>query len=61
MSISEQKGLFREDEYYSAGKMTSRPSSVEPLSLHVALVTLAILIGLGILEGLRWIEQATYA
>ena len=61
MSIDEQKGLFREDEYYSAGKMTSRPSSVEPLSLHVALVTLAILIGLGILEGLRWIEQATYA
>ena len=61
MSIEEQKGLFREDEYYSAGKMTSRPASVEPLSLHVALVALAILIGLGILEGLRWIEQATYA
>ncbi|WP_216692537.1 sodium/glutamate symporter [Dietzia psychralcaliphila] len=61
MSIEEQKGLFREDEYYSAGKMTSRPASVEPLSLHVALVAVAILIGLGILEGLRWIEQATYA
>ncbi|MFN3338359.1 MAG: sodium/glutamate symporter, partial [Dietzia sp.] len=61
MSIEEQKGLFREDEYYSAGKMTSRPASVEPLSLHIAIVTLAILVGLVILEGLRWIEQATYA
>ncbi|MBB1055401.1 sodium:glutamate symporter [Dietzia sp. B44] len=61
MSIEEQKGLFREDEYYSAGKMTSRPSSVEPLSLHIAIVTVAILVGLAILEGLRWIEQATYA
>ena len=61
MSISEQKGLFREDEHYSAGTMTSRPASVEPLSLHMAIVTVAILIGLVILEGLRWIEQATYA
>lgn len=61
MSVEEERGLFRADEHYSAGKMTSRPASVEPLSLHMALVSLAILLGLGFLEGLRWIEQQTYA
>ena len=61
LSIDEQRGLFRKDEYYSAGKMTSRPASVEPLSLHIAIMALAILIGWLILEGLRWIESVTYA
>ena len=61
LSIDEQRGLFRKDEYYSAGKMTSRPASVEPLSLHIAIMALAILTGWLILEGLRWIERATYA
>ncbi|KAB7744233.1 sodium:glutamate symporter [Nostocoides sp. F2B08] len=60
-SVEEQKGLFREDENYTAGTMTSRPASVEPLSLHIAVVAVAILIGWCILEALRWIEQQTYA
>jgi glutamate:Na+ symporter, ESS family len=60
-SVAEQKGLFREDEYYPAGTMTSRPASVEPLSLHMAVVAVAILIGWAILAGLRWIEANTYA
>lgn len=59
-SIEEQKGLFRADEHYPAGRMTSRPSSVEPLSLHMAIVAVAILIGWCVLEALRWIEGATY-
>ena len=45
MSVAEQKGLFRSDEYYSAGTMTSRPSSVEPFSLHMSIVAVAILVG----------------
>ncbi|MDO5500922.1 MAG: sodium:glutamate symporter [Propionibacteriaceae bacterium] len=61
MSIEEQKGLFRKDEHYPAAEMTSRPASIEPLSLHMALVAAAILIGWAILEALRWIEQQTYA
>lgn len=61
MSIEEQKGLFREDEHYSAATMTSRPASVEPLSLHMAIVAVAILIGWVMLESLRWVEQQTYA
>ena len=60
LSIDEQRGLFCKDEYYSAGKMTSRPTSVESLSLHIAIMALAILTGWFILEGLRWIERATY-
>ncbi len=59
-SVEEQKGLFRADEHYPAGRMTSRPASVEPLSLHVAIVAVSILVGWCILEGLRWIEQRTY-
>lgn len=61
MSVEEQKGLFREDEHYEAGKMTSRPASVEPLSLHMSIMAVAILIGWSILEALRWVEQQTYA
>lgn len=61
MSVEEQKGLFRADEHYPAGTMTSRPASVEPLSLHMAIVALAVLVGWCILEALRWVEQRTYA
>ncbi|WP_131105500.1 sodium/glutamate symporter [Ornithinimicrobium sufpigmenti] len=60
-SLDEQKGLFRKDEHYPAATMTSRPASVEPLSLHMAFVAVAILIGWAILESLRWIEAQTYA
>lgn len=59
-SVEEQKGLFRADEHYPAGTMTSRPSSVEPLSLHMALVSVAILLGWCVLEALRWVEARTY-
>ncbi|MDO4665682.1 MAG: sodium/glutamate symporter [Actinomycetaceae bacterium] len=60
-SLEEQKGLFREDENYMAAKMTSRPSSIEPLSLHVAIVAIAVLLGLGILTGLQWVETQLWA
>ncbi|GAA4509185.1 sodium/glutamate symporter [Brevibacterium yomogidense] len=59
-SVEEQRGLFRKDEHYPAGQMTSRPSSVEPFSLHIAFVSVAILIGWLILQGLTWIESVTY-
>lgn len=59
-SIEEQKGLYAADEHYPAGEMTSRPASVEPLSLHVSFVAIAILIGWVMLEALKWVEAATY-
>ncbi|WP_313565125.1 sodium/glutamate symporter [Mobilicoccus sp.] len=58
-SLEEQRGLFRHDENYPAATMTSRPSSIEPLSLHFAFIAVAILIGVGLLAALQWIEQHT--
>jgi len=59
-SESERRGLFPRDDQQAAGRMTSRPSSIEPFSLHVALVAVAILIGWLILQGLTWIESVTW-
>lgn len=60
-SLAEQRGLFRRDEQYTAGTMTSRPASIEPLSLHVAFVAVAVLIGVILLETLQYIEQLLWA
>ncbi|VEH04946.1 sodium/glutamate symporter [Corynebacterium kutscheri] len=60
-SREEQRGLFRADEQYAAAKMTSRPSSIEPLSLHFAFVALAVFFGICILESLQWLEQQLWA
>ncbi|MGB7450418.1 MAG: sodium/glutamate symporter [Ornithinimicrobium sp.] len=60
-SVDEQKGLYAEDEHYPAGELTSRPASVEPLSLHIAIVALSILIGWVFLEALKLVEQALWA
>jgi len=59
-SMEEQRGLYAADEHYPAGTMTSRPASVEPLSLHVAIVTMAILLGWLMLQLLQWIERMTW-
>ncbi|CAN5582722.1 sodium/glutamate symporter [soil metagenome] len=60
-SVDEQKGLYAKDEHYPAGELTSRPASVEPLSLHASIVAIAILIGWLLLEAFRWIEQQLWA
>ena len=60
-SVEEQKGLYRRDENIPAAMMTSRPASIEPLTLHVAVVGIAILIGYLILTALQWVEQALWA
>lgn len=60
-SIEEQRGLFGKDEQYTAGVLTSRPASIEPLSLHMSFVALAIIIGQLMLSGLQWVEQRLWA
>ncbi len=60
-SVEEQRGLFRADEHYAAGKLTARPASVEPMSLHVAICCLAIMVGWLLLTFLRWVESLTIA
>ncbi|BES73361.1 sodium/glutamate symporter [Marinobacter nanhaiticus D15-8W] len=58
---SQQRGLIHKDERpVSAGGMTVRSESIEPLTLHFAFVAMAILVGVGILEGLIWIEEHTW-
>ncbi|WGH92936.1 sodium/glutamate symporter [Auritidibacter ignavus] len=56
-SASELRGLYSDTDHVRTGVMTSRPSSIEPLTLHVAIVGLAIIIGWVLLEGLVWVED----
>jgi ESS family glutamate:Na+ symporter len=56
-SSDELRGLYSDDETVYAGRLTARPGSIEPLTLHVAVVGLAILIGWLLLEGIVWVED----
>ncbi len=55
-----QTGIIDFDSRESAGKITTRPESIEPLSLHFAYVGVAIGIGYMILQGLIWVEEITW-
>lgn len=56
----EKKGLNELDNRESAGYLSTRTESIEPLSLHVGYITIAILAGYGLLQGLKWIEDALW-
>jgi glutamate:Na+ symporter, ESS family len=56
-SLAQQRGLFEREDRSRAATMTVRPASVEPLAIHFAIVSVAILIGQGFLSGLQWLEQ----
>jgi len=60
LSLDEQRGLFAKDEHFAAGRLTSRPASVEPFSLHIALVCLAIVLGWLLQRLFLWIEGYTW-
>lgn len=55
-----QSGIIDFDAREPAGRMTTRPESIEPLSLHLAYVGVAIGIGYVILQILIWIESVTW-
>jgi len=55
-----QSGIIDFDSRESAGKITTRPESIEPLSLHLAYVGVAIGIGYLILQVLIWMEKVTW-
>lgn len=58
---AQSRGVYdHEDESASAGRMTVRPESIEPLTFHFALVAIAILVGVLLLEGLVWLESVTW-
>ncbi|MGY1846395.1 MULTISPECIES: sodium/glutamate symporter [unclassified Blastococcus] len=60
-SLAEQRGLYEREEQPPAALMTVRTASVEPLAIHFAIVAVAILIGLGLLEALQALEAALWA
>lgn len=57
----QRRGLVaQENRPVPAGNMTVRAESIEPLTLHFAFIAMAILIGLGILEAMAWVESVTW-
>ena len=56
-----KSGIMEYQNREPAGKMTLRPESIEPLSFHLSIIMLAILIGWGILQGLIGLEAITIA
>jgi glutamate:Na+ symporter, ESS family len=57
---AETTGVVPIDERKPSAIMTVSPESIEPLALHLGVIALAILIGIGILEFFVWIEQMTW-
>ncbi|WP_298990881.1 sodium/glutamate symporter [uncultured Pseudokineococcus sp.] len=60
-SLAEQRGLYEKDEQKPAAMLTVRTASVEPLAIHFAVVAVAVLVGLAVLEGLQALEAALWA
>ena len=56
----EKKGISELVAREPAGYLSTRAESIEPLSLHIGYICVAILIGYGLLEGLVWIELNTW-
>ncbi|GGJ88419.1 sodium:glutamate symporter [Lentibacillus kapialis] len=50
-------GIMEFENREAAARMTVRPESIEPLSLHFAMIGIAILVGYGILQGITWLEK----
>lgn len=62
VSHGQRRGVIEDHEApRTLGSMTVRPESMEPLTLHLAMIALAILIGVGLLEALSWLERLTWA
>nr|WP_175616051.1 sodium/glutamate symporter [Piscibacillus halophilus] len=59
-SATQRQGIIEFENREPAAKMTVRPESIEPLSLHFAIIGLAILVGYLILQGLIWVEAVIF-
>ncbi|SFE01901.1 glutamate:Na+ symporter, ESS family [Lentibacillus persicus] len=53
-------GIIEFEDRDAAAKMTVRPESIEPLSLHFAMIGLAILVGYALLQGITWLEGVLF-
>lgn len=61
MSAEQLKAIVPRDKQQAAAQATTRPESIEPLTLHLGFVGLSILIGFLMLEGLILLESWTWA
>lgn len=59
-SRDELRGLYTDSETVYAGRMTARPGSIEPLTLHVAVVGVAIILGWLMQEAMVAVEDALW-
>ncbi len=59
-STLRKQGIMEFQNREPAAKMTVRPESIEPLSLHFAVVGMAVFLGWLILKLLIWIESVTW-
>ncbi len=59
LTEKEQEGVVELENREAIGKKTTRPESIEPLSLHLSVIGLAILIGYVLLELLILLERYT--
>ena len=57
-TLSERRGIHAKEERPSAGSQTVFADSVDSLAWHIAVIGIAVLIGYGMLEGLRYLEIA---
>ncbi|WP_150241236.1 sodium/glutamate symporter [Nocardiopsis quinghaiensis] len=60
-TAGERAGLIEREERSPGSTMTVHPSSIDPLTLHVGLIALAVLIGQLLLMGLQWLERVLWA
>ncbi len=60
LSLKEQAGIVEFDNRVSAGKLTTRTESIEPLSLHFAYVGVAIGLGYLMQQSLVLLENLTW-
>lgn len=56
----EKKGITELDNRDPAGYLSTRPESIEPLSLHFGYIAISIIIGYGILQALVMLEDLTW-
>jgi glutamate:Na+ symporter, ESS family len=56
-SLDRQRGIYELEDREEAAIMTVRPSSIEPLSIHFALVAVAVIVGAVLLSGLQLAED----
>lgn len=60
ISVEQRSGIIKEENREGAGLKTTSPMSIEPYALHLGFIGIAIFIGYILLEGFKWLEEATY-